>query len=356
MKTRASAVWPCLILLASLCSVATAGDYYAQSGVLYDRVSVPYNWYKCGKCYTSYKYEYRVVTTAKDRNWRTVALDVLNNVNEAGSFDQTFAGMNLTVRSRYPSSYVQQQGIVGYPSATGTTLGGFSTYEYQRYGSGPPVDFNKAFERSSVLIDQQQRLAGEQSRIGAEAFQQTASLTNLNGERLGALAELNETKQALVQTSQTLAQVMREAYQGQAAVLRELKPKDSESGRYSSGTVPPQGNGGQQSPPDVDPPPIPPQEAITGVVDQFCGACHGRDKADGALKGGYRIFSGKKIGEREKLAILIRSDPQTPWLGQQGKPLRMPPQESPQPSQDDRQRLVVEIEAMARLQQDYVPQ
>jgi hypothetical protein len=349
---------------------ARAGDYVYRNGdtstVYYRwRVSVPY--YYCGKPYYRYEYRYRKVLNYNDKDWRQQALSLIDKQKERESYNQTLGylgaqGLMAPASSPFYSTHQQQATI--YPSATGSTLGAFSSYEYSRYGSTNPQDVNRGQEIIGGLIDQYNRASADNARRGDEAHLKTTDLIESQGHRIAAVAELQETRAAVKEMSQG----MKSMFMGFSEAVRQMKPEESEHVRFESG----QARGSYKGPPSQrhqptpayypqqQPPPQPqypnedfvpepPQNGSQGpggmdigsLNARYCANCHGEGLDSPSA--GFAFDFNRGIDEREYGALGLRLNPNAPvWVqGSASKrPYRMPPEGSPQPSLEERRFMV----------------
>lgn len=350
----------------------TFAQYYVTKGtILYERYSVPYTYYYCGRAYTGYKYQYKQVLDYSKPDWRNKALDLIDRQKERESFQQTLTylgaqGLMAPVGTAYaPYPIVQQQGAALYPSATGTTQGGFAQVEYSRYGATSPMDVNRANEIIGGTIDAFNRTSADNARRGIEINGAVATLIDKNGERIAAIGELQETRQAVKEMSIGMNQM----FQGFAQAMQSMKAQPSEHFTFQQGSaqghIGAQGSGQQPYPqqapqghypapqapqqpypepvPQENPPPRPnePAPIDVGVISKYCGACHGKEA--GTPQGNFYLDPSAPISEAQFGALAMRMDPNAPAYrdAQKTKAYRMPPENvQPQPTLEERRAIV----------------
>lgn len=316
-----------VVVTLAMSEAAKASDYgYSYNGgTVYERYQEPYSYWYCGRQYTAYRWAYRPVVSRKDENWRSKAINLLYASKEADAF-QTFVE---TLLPPQPQQYGGQPSGVGgfpYPSETGNVLGGFSALEYSRYGSTTPLDLNKASERVALQIDQFTRTSADNQRRADEVHGGIGSLIQSNAAQVGAIAELQETRQAM----QSVGETMRGMMLAQAEQIRAIKPQPSES--FSAVQA---SEGALQAR----------QAASASITERFCGKCHGPNTATPA--GGYYLSSDVALSRADLGEILLRIDPQAN-AQENGKAFRMPPQGESQPSDAERRAIIGELRDRVR--------
>jgi hypothetical protein len=350
-------------------TLAAHGQVYEQRGtVLYEKipVSTPYNYYYCGRYYTTYQttYQYKEVLNYQKPDWRQQALSLIDKQKERESYESVLSMLGVQGLMAPKQQFVPQQQQYGqeaafYPSATGNVLGGFTKYEAAQYGPVAPYDVNRADERIQAGADSVLRMTAEINATANNAAQQAISIQRLNSERVGALAEWQEMRalmreRAMADKDKALAET--EKLRAEADLMRAMKPPSSSSVKYEKGTsvgvgvgVSVQsGNGGggeaPVSPADPPPPPQPPVEngphPGLALAVKFCADCHGGGKKNPA--GGFYLDEGVRMNRQSFASLKLRLDPEAPdyKLDQNGQvlkdqdghpiPYRMPP-----PSDDD---------------------
>lgn len=319
-------------------TAAVAGDYSYQNGILYERYVESESYWYCGRQYTRNVHKYRPVLKSTDKDWRDKALEIIDRQKERESFEDFVGQLGIRgMMSRQGYGYGQQSAAL-YPSQTGSTLGAFTAFEYSRYGSTSPLDVNKAQERIAQNIDQYSRVTSEQARRSTEALQDTSYLIDAQGERLGAIAELQETRVAMREVMRGLADQTR-TY---SELMQAMKPKDSETIRSYSVTP-----GDRQSPrsSENEQPSVESGDAMA-TLEQFCGKCHGADLA--APKGGLYLDAGVALSAADFYATSLRLNPQSPWMDGDGNLMRMPPEGSPQPTDQQRPLILQAVQSLVK--------
>lgn len=323
--------------------------YYCKGNTIYYRTYYPKQCYYGSQCYTTYVYRDRYVTDSSKSDWKETYLRVVNQIKQNEAFYQA-AALLLPQQSFQQPAYAQQAPAL-YPQQTGKTVGGFSSYYGAQYGAVASVDANAALKQQFAAVDNVTRMATELGQMSNQVAVQAVAVTNLNGERVGAIAELQEYRAALKERESALA--MRERMQNE--FLLAIKPQPSsqfqgqqqgasyQSGGYSEPPphpAPPGNGGGYQSPQQ-------PPGGPTPLFNQFCGACHG---SQASSPGGGWAWNGQAFDRYAWGDIYLRIDPNTPELTSDGKPMRMPPTTATQPNDDQRRQLVMELRQYVNLQ------
>lgn len=337
------------LLLGLLFAATASADWYAANGVLYQRSSVPYQAYYCGRPYTAYKYSYTVVTKASYPDWQETYLRVVNQMKKNEAFNQAVS-MLLPQQPQQAYGYAQPQQTLQYPSQVGNTVGGFSSYSYARYGDVKSLDANRAIELQQQGVDNVTRMSSELGQLSNGVAVQAVALQNLNGERIGAIAEAQELRAGMREIQMGLKEQML----AQADLMRSIRPA---SGETFSGTR--QGASVYQGPPTApgSPPSGPFQSPAqsqgnggqapqTPVFAQYCGRCHGPSATS---PGGNWVFNGNALDRASWGDVYLRIDPNTPAKTSDGRALRMPPEAADQPSVEQRRALVGELRPFVQL-------
>lgn len=317
-----------LILVLAASTPASAQQYVQNGQILYEKVSVPYTYYWCGRPYTGYRWEYKQVLNYADKDWRQKALDIVDKAKDRQSFEETLNYLGAKGLLSPANSGYTPGGFASYPSATGNVLGGFTQLDYSRYGATTPLDANKAFERVQQSIDQFERSTAENARRGTDLHSGVGTLIAQNSEGARAIVEVQETRALVKETFNGLKQQS----EAMAQMFVAMKPQSSETFRYQSGQQQPQAF--------TAPAPPQPAEDLTGeeraVVNQFCATCHGGDSP----KGSFRFDGLAKLSEDMAGSAAMRIDAKAPKLRSNGKPYAMPPADSEQPNDQQRALLL----------------
>lgn len=353
----------------AVCAIPAQAQIYEQRGtILYEKIPYQkqYYYYSYGRPYYYYvtEYTYKEVLNYQKPDWRQQALTLIDRQKERESYESVLNTLGVQGLFAPKQSYVQQQSPVLYPSATGNTLGAFTTYESARYGDVSAYDANKADERVSASADTVVRMTAEMNATATGAVQQAIGLQKLNSERVGAIAEWQEMRammkeRAIADKERALAE--RDKLLAEAELMKAMKPPASASVSYttrSSASVGVGTGGGPgpgappPSPDSVPPPPVPPGQSHPGaaLAVKFCAACHGKEKTNPAK--GFYFDESVPLSQEGFGAVALRMDPQAPEFrldanGQVLKdsdghsiPFRMPPAGGESPSVQDRRILV----------------
>lgn len=369
------------LILVGLCKWVFGSDYVNQNGIVYERyvVSVPYSYWWYGKYYTYYVNEYRYRPTAvnyKAPDWRQQMLSIVDRQKEREAFDSALTNLGVSglfapkqgFASYQAPAAVPYQAQTPYPSAVGSTYGGFTQLQYARHGDVVSLDVNRAWSDAQKGADLVARMGADIEARSMGVIGNATALQQYSLERVGMIAELQEMKglireRAAAERDKALAE--KEKMLAEAEVFRSLKPSGSESLTIQQGTqgvapgvsvqgrvgVGVNGGGYDGSPPPTSPPPgdVPPAPPPNGshpgaaLAVRYCGECHGKDKNAPAMN--FYFAEGVPINETQFGALSLRLDPNAPdtRTNAEGRtvPYRMPPSDyAEQPSVEDRRAMV----------------
>jgi mono/diheme cytochrome c family protein len=342
-----------LLVVLFACPAQASGykNYYYRSGnTLYYRAYYPRQYYYNAVPYTTYYYVDKYVTDSKKADWQETYLRVVNQMKKDEKFNEAVALLlpQQPLQQGYAQQYAAPQQAALYPSQTGNTIGGFSSYQYARYGDVKSLDVNRAIELNQQGTDNVTRMAAELGQLSNGVAVQAVAVQNLNGERIGAIGEAQELRASLKEMQAGL----RDQMLVQAEFMRSLRPAPSEtfSGQRQQGSY--YGGGHQGAPqqyPQQGPPASGPIQAPQGgspTFTRYCASCHGPQAA--SPSGGW-AWNGEQIDPSYWGGVYLRIDPNTPVKTQDGRALRMPPESSEQPSVEQRRQLVQELRAYVQL-------
>lgn len=370
------------------------GQVYEQRGkVLYEKIPYQkaYTYYQYGVPYTYYvtEYQYKQVVNYEAPNWRQQMLALVDAQKERESFDSTLAlmGVQGLMAPKNAFAVQAQQGVVNYPSAAGSTVaGGFTQLNYAKYGDVQALDVNKAWERAQQGADIVARMTSEVGAVASQTGQNAAALQQMNMERVGAVAELQELRATVREMGaslrdQTLAQAQLAKalrspgsesltiQQGQSAqssagqsggpVAHAQASASASAGGGGGGIGPgvPTGPGpgpgpdpGVEGPGVPPPPPLPPGQGpgwspeMVAVAQRACASCHGGSKKN--PEGGFYFDASIPISRNQFGSLVLRMDPKASeyWTDSKGEQrlFRMPPTDAQEQVSLEERRLIVD--------------
>lgn len=328
-----------LLFAATSFGAGYSNYYFVRNNSLYYRCYQPKTCYYNQTPYVTYTYVDKYVTDSSKPDWQETYLRVVNQMKKNEAFTQA---VSLLLPQQQPATqygYAQPQQALQYPSQVGNTVGGFSSYQYARYGDVKSLDANRAIELQQQGVDNVTRMSSELGQLSNGVAVQAVALQNLNGERIGAIAEAQELRASLREMQAGL----RDQMLVQAEFMRSLRPANSET---FSGT---RQEASQQSGVAVgtlQPSAQPRLGGPTPMFTQFCGSCHGPSASS---PGGGWAFNGDALDRAMWGDLYLRIDPNTPVKTSDGRPLRMPPETAGQPTVEQRRQLVSELRAFVQL-------